>query len=211
MLSIGLTGGIGSGKSTVASMLVSRGAVLVDTDAIARALTAPGGAAIAALARQFGAAIVGTDGALDRDRMRELAFGNADAKSRLEALLHPMIGAEATRQAAAASGRVVVFDVPLLAESRHWRSRVERVLVVDCDEATQRERVLRRPGWSVEAVARVMSQQAGRAQRRAIADAVVYNEGLTLETLAAQVHALWALWCEPQQTLWNNTAQLAPR
>ncbi len=211
MRSIGLTGGIGSGKSTVASMLVSRGAVLVDTDAIARTLTAPGGAAIAALARQFGAGIVGTDGALDRDRMRELAFGNADAKSRLEAVLHPMIGAEATRQAAAASGRVVVFDVPLLAESRHWRSRVERVLVVDCDEATQRERVLRRPGWSVEAVARVMSQQAGRAQRRAIADAVVYNEGLTLETLAGQVHALWTLWHEPRQTLWNNAAQPAPR
>ena len=211
MRTIGLTGGIGSGKSTVAATLVACGAVLVDTDAIARALTAPGGAAIAPLAQRFGTSILGADGALDRQRMREMAFGDSATKAQLEAVLHPMIGAEAARQAAAAASRTVVFDVPLLAESAHWRARVERVLVVDCDEATQRQRVLQRPGWNEQAVARVMAQQASRAQRRAIADAVIFNQGISLGELALQVHALWALWQRPQETLWNNAPQSAPR
>ena len=194
MRSIGLTGGIGSGKSVVAGCLIDCGAVLVDTDAISRWLTAPGGAALPALVSTFGASIVASDGALDRERMRRLAFTELSAKARLEAVLHPMIGAEAARQAAAAGQRVVVFDVPLLAESRHWRARVDRVLVVDCDEHTQRQRVMQRAGWTEEAVARVMAQQASRKQRRAIADALIFNQGLSLHALALEVRALWALW-----------------
>ncbi|MFN7726295.1 MAG: dephospho-CoA kinase [Rubrivivax sp.] len=195
----GLTGGIGSGKSTVARTLVGCGACLVDTDAIARALTQPGGAALPALAAAFGADMLTADGALDRDRMRALAFGDAAAKARLEAVLHPLIGAEAQRQAeAAAPGQPVVFDVPLLTESRHWRGRVDRVLVVDCSEATQVQRVVARSGWTADAVQRVIAQQAPRAARRAIADAVLFNEGLSPEELASQVKALWALWNNPR-------------
>ncbi len=197
----GLTGGIGSGKSTVARTLVACGACLVDTDAIARALTQPGGAALPALAAAFGADMLTTDGALDRDRMRALAFGDAAAKARLEAVLHPLIGAEAQRQAeAAAPGQAVVFDVPLLTESRHWRARVDRVLVVDCSETTQVQRVVARSGWTAEAVQRVIAQQATRAARRAIADAVLFNDGLTTEELASQVRALWALWNNPEKS-----------
>ncbi len=193
-LRFGLTGGIGSGKSTVAALLVECGAALVDTDAISRALTATGGAALPALAAAFGAGIVGADGAMDRDRMRALAFGDSGAKARLEAILHPMIGAEAARQAALAGERPLVFDVPLLTESSHWRTRVDRVLVVDCAEATQVERVRRRSGWSEEAVLRAIALQAPRRARRAIADATIYNDGLSLAQLAAEVRALWALW-----------------
>jgi dephospho-CoA kinase len=192
---IGLTGGIGSGKSTVAALLVAQGAHLVDTDAIARSLTQPGGAAMPALREAFGAAAVAADGALDRAHMRALAFTDASAKARLEAILHPLIGHEAQTQAAQAGTRPVVFDVPLLTESRHWRQRVQRVLVVDCDEATQVARVAQRPGWTAEAAARVVAQQARRSARRAIADAVIHNDGLTLEQLAAEVQALWSLWC----------------
>jgi dephospho-CoA kinase len=194
-LKIGLTGGIGSGKSTVAAMLVAEGAALVDTDAIARALTAPGGAAMPELIATFGAEIAGADGALDRDAMRRLAFADPDAKRTLEAVLHPLIGTEAQREAGAAASEVVVFDVPLLAESAHWRARVDRVLVIDCSAATQIERVLRRPGWSREVVERVIAQQAPRAARRAIADAVIHNDdGLALETLAHAVRRLLTRW-----------------
>jgi dephospho-CoA kinase len=194
VLRIGLTGGIGSGKSTAAQVLVGCGAHLVDTDAIARSLTLPGGTAMPALALEFGAAAVASDGALDREHMRALAFADTSARVRLEAILHPLIGAEAQRQAAAAQGRPLVFDVPLLAESRHWRARVGRVLVIDCPEATQVARVARRPGWSEDAARRVVAQQAGRAQRRAIADAVVFNGTLSLEDFAAEVRTVWALW-----------------
>ena len=191
---IGLTGGIGSGKSTVARDLVAHGAVLVDTDAIARSLTLAGGAALPAIAAEFGAASIAADGALDRDRMREIAFADAGAKSRLEAILHPLIGAEAQRQAARAGTHPVVFDVPLLAESAHWRGLVDRVLVVDCREATQVERVAKRSGWHTDDVRRVIAQQASRGARRAIADAVIFNDGLTVDELAAEVGSLWALW-----------------
>jgi dephospho-CoA kinase len=194
-LAIGLTGGIGSGKSTVARLLVARGAALVDTDAIARALTAPGGAAMPALVATFGAQIAGADGALERDAMRRLAFDDPQARLRLEAVLHPMIGAEAQRQASASHGDVIVFDVPLLAESRHWRARVDRVLVVDCNAPTQIARVLQRAGWTRDAAERVIAQQATRMQRRAIADAVIHNDdGLTLEALAHEVDRLLTLW-----------------
>ena len=191
---IGLTGGIGSGKSTVATLLVGCGAFLVDTDAIARALTQPGGAAVPKLAAEFGGAALTHEGALDRARMRTLAFTDLHAKARLEAILHPLIGQEAQRQAALAGSRPVLFDVPLLTESSHWRARVARVLVVDCSTETQVARVLQRPGWTAAAVRGLIAQQALRPARRAIADAVIHNDGIGLTELAQQVHALWALW-----------------
>ena len=193
---IGLTGGIGSGKSTVAALLVECGAVLVDTDAIARELTLPGGAAMPALAAEFGAGAVTADGALDRACMRRLAFADAGAKSRLEAILHPLIGQEAQRQALQAGTRPVVFDVPLLSESSQWRARVDRVLVVDCSTQTQVARVVQRPGWDEAAAQAVIAQQSPREARRAIADAVIHNDGITLVQLAQQVQALCSSWME---------------
>jgi len=195
-LAIGLTGGIGSGKSTVAGMLVACGAVLVDTDAIAHSLTAPGGAALPALLREFGPDIVGADGAMDRARMRTLAFGDASARRRLESILHPMIASEAQHQAALAGSRPVLFDVPLLSAASPWRQRVQRLLVVDCREETQVQRVMQRSGWSADQVQRVMAQQAARAARRAIADAVIFNDGIALDVLRFQVQALWHHWSQ---------------
>ena len=193
---LGLTGGIGSGKSTVARMFVECGAHLVDTDAIARALTLPGGAGIAPIAAAFGADVIAADGALDRERMRALVFADAGAKRRLESILHPLIGRRATEEAAATgSAQPVVFDVPLLAESGHWRERVQRIVVVDCAEATQAARVAARPGWTTESAQRVIAQQAPRAARRAIADAVIHNDvTLTLSALAEEVRHLYRCW-----------------
>jgi dephospho-CoA kinase len=191
---LGLTGGIGSGKSTVASALVAMGAHLVDTDAIARALTQAGGAALPALRQAFGPQALTTEGALDRDHMRQRAFTEPEAKRQLEAILHPLIGEEALRQAALADGRPVVFDVPLLSAGSHWRQRVQRVLVVDCSEATQVARVAQRPGWDEGAARRVVALQASRAERRAMADAVIFNDGISLATLQDEVAALWRRW-----------------
>jgi len=196
-LHIGLTGGIGSGKSTVARWLVAQGAALVDTDAIARELTAPQGAALAAITQTFGPGMVGQDGALDRERMRALVFREPAARRRLEAILHPLIGEQAraeAAQAARAGALAVVFDVPLLAESKHWRSQVDRVLVVDCEETTQISRVMTRNGWREDAVRRVITQQASRPLRRSIADAVIYNDALPMQTLQIQVFGLWRHW-----------------
>ena len=196
-LHIGLTGGIGSGKSTVAQTLVELGAALVDTDAIARRLTAPRGAALPAIAQAFGPELVSDQGGLDRDRMRALAFSDPSARRRLEAILHPLIGdtarAEATG-AAQAGAAAVVFDVPLLAESAHWRGRVDRVLVVDCEEATQISRVMARNGWAEETVLRVIAQQAPRPLRRSIADAVIFNDSLSRQALRDEVLSLWRHW-----------------
>ena len=194
-LRIGLTGGIGSGKSTVARRLAALGALVVDTDAVAHALTAPGGAAVPAIAAAFGADMIGADGAMDRARMRALVFDQPEQRLRLEAILHPMIGQATRAQASRARpGQAIVFDVPLLTESGAWRARVDRVVVVDCAEATQVARVMQRSGWNAEAVQRIVAQQASRAQRRAIADAVIVNEDLALAQLDAEVDALWAAW-----------------
>ncbi len=193
-LQIGLTGGIGSGKSTVAKLLVELGATLVDTDAIAHELTRPNGTAMPAIAAEFGADMVGADGALERNRMRALAFAEPRAKLRLERILHPLIGAQAQAQALRAGPNSVVFDVPLLAESRHWRQRVQRILVVDCSAATQVQRVMQRSGWTQEAVQRVIDLQASRSRRRAAADAVLFNDGVSLAALRVQVAALWLHW-----------------
>ena len=194
-LKVGLTGGIGSGKSTVARRFAALGALVVDTDAVAHALTASGGAAIPAIAAAFGADMIAADGAMDRAKMRALVFGQPAERQRLEAILHPMIG-EATRAQAsrAGAGQAIVFDVPLLTESATWRARVDRIVIVDCAEATQVARVVQRSGWTADAVERTIAQQASRAQRRAIADAVIVNEDLTLAQLDAEVDALWAAW-----------------
>ena len=192
---IGLTGGIGSGKTTVARRFAALGALVVDTDAVAHALTAPGGAAIAAIAAAFGPDLIAADGAMDRAKMRALVFEHPEQRLRLEAILHPMIGDATRAQASRAdAGQAIVFDVPLLTESGTWRARVDRVLVVDCAEATQVARVISRSGWSAEAVQRIIAQQASRVQRRAIADAVIVNEDLELAQLDAEVDVLWARW-----------------
>jgi dephospho-CoA kinase len=193
-LRIGLTGGIGSGKSTVAARLRDLGAAVIDTDLIARELTQPGGAAITLIAQGFGTEAIDASGALDRARMRALVFADPSAKQRLEAILHPLIGAETDRQAAAAEGSVIVFDVPLLVESGRWRAHVGKVLVVDCSEATQIERVVARSGWTPQAVQAVIDSQAPRARRRAGADAVICNDGLSLEQLGDEVRAVWKHW-----------------
>lgn len=192
-LHLGLTGGIGSGKSTVAHMLQALGAAVMDADAIARSVTAPGGSAMPDIAAQFGAAFVQGDGALDRARMRALVFEDPAAKERLERIVHPRVAQETQRQteAALAQGHsLLVFDVPLLVESRRWRQQVQRVLVVDCEPATQIARVMARSGLSEQEVTRIMASQSPRATRLRAADAVIYNEGLRLEDLRAQVAAL---------------------
>lgn len=194
---IGLTGGIGSGKSTVASLLQAHGATLIDTDAIARELTAPGGGAIEALRARFGAQAIDAAGALDRRWMRERAFADPSVKRALEAVLHPLIGARCDALAQAARGPCTVFDVPLLVESGRWRSRVDRVLVVDCPAEVQLERVLRRSQWQRESVLAVIAQQAPRSLRRAAADAVIDNTADEFGTLAQTVTALWELWLGP--------------
>ncbi len=197
-LRIGLTGGIGSGKSTVARLLAAQGAAVVDTDLIARQLTLPGGAAISAIAAAFGADLIDPGGALDRARMREIVFADPLQKRRLEAILHPLIGTETGRQAEAArAAAAVVFDVPLLVESGRWRARVDKVLVVDCRETTQVERVVARSGWTAEAAQAVIAQQATRARRRACADAVIFNDGIALAQLEREVLALWRHWRRP--------------
>ena len=196
-LRIGLTGGIGSGKSTVAGLLAKLGAAVIDTDAIARSLTLPGGAAMDAIRCAYGADFIDAAGALDRTRMRSLVFSDPSAKRRLEAILHPLIGIETETRAQAAqtaNAPVLVFDVPLLAESAHWRTKVDQVLVVDCREQTQIDRVIARSGWALGAAQAVIAQQATRALRRACADAVIFNDGLSLDELSQRVCALAERW-----------------
>ena len=193
-LRIGLTGGIGSGKSTVGQMLQARGAALIDADAIARSVTAAHGSAIPAIAQTFGPEFITAEGAMDRDRMRAHVFRHPPAKQALEAIIHPLVMQEAQRQAqeAIAKGhQTLVFDVPLLVESgARWRTQVDRVLVVDCLEETQIQRVMARNGLSREVIQSIISAQATRAQKLAAADWVIHNEGLDLEALDAYVKSL---------------------
>lgn len=189
MFIVGLTGGIGSGKSTVAELFVQRGAALVDTDAIAHELTGPGGAALPALREAFGDSILRPDGGLDRASMRNLVFSDAAAKARLEAILHPMIRAESASRCLAASAPYVVLAVPLLIESGAYRQRCDRILVVDCDEATQMARVVARNGMGESEVRAIMAAQASRQARLAAADDVIDNDGAPA-ALPAQVEKL---------------------
>jgi dephospho-CoA kinase len=197
MYKIGLTGGIGSGKTRVADMLAEWGAALVDTDAIAHALTAPGGEAMPALVRAFGPQAAGPDGAMDRAWMRELVFREPEARARLEGILHPLIGAHTERAAAQAKGTYLVFVVPLLVESGRWRDRVDRICVVDCDPQTQVARVQARSGLTLEAIQRIMAAQAARETRLAAADDVIVNDGqTTVPALRARAKALHDRWCQ---------------
>ena len=187
---IGLTGGIGSGKSTVLEMLRELGAVPVDADAISRATTAAGGAAIPAIAAKFGPDFITAAGALDRDRMRERAYAHPGARRELEQIIHPLVGAEVARQvdvALAAGARCIVFDIPLLVETGRWRAQVDRVLVIDCEPETQVARVTARSALAPEAVRAIIAAQAPRALRLAAADIVICNEGLTLAQLRNEV------------------------
>lgn len=190
MKTLGLTGGIGSGKSTVSAMLVERGAALIDADANARAVTAPGGAAIEAIRAAFGADALTPEGAMDRARMRALAFSDPAAKRRLEAIVHPLIGALGAQQletARQAGCGCVVYDIPLLVESGRWRAQLDAVLVVDCPNQTQVARVVQRSGLSEEAVLAIIAAQAPRAVRLAAADAVIHNDGISLDQLREEV------------------------
>ena len=191
---LGLTGGVGSGKSTVAQMLLRLGGCAVlDADQMARTATEAGGAAMDAIARTFGPDFVDASGALNRDRMRTLAFAQPASRKQLEAIVHPLILQMTEDQAAAATAaghRLLVFDIPLLVESGHWLRKLHAVAVVDCQEQTQIDRVMARSGLDAEAVKRIMASQAPRRGRRAAADVVVYNDGLSLEGLRAQVDAL---------------------
>lgn len=188
---VGLTGGIGSGKSAVGQLFAERGITVVDTDAIAHALTTPGGAAMEAIRAAFGAAVVNAEGALDRAAMRSIVFADPSARKRLEAILHPMIGAESECQLAAgpASAPYAILMVPLLIESGDYRKRVNRVAVVDCAETTQIDRVMSRNGLAREEIERILAAQASRTQRLAAADDIIDNDG-TLAALGPQIDRL---------------------
>ena len=193
MLRLGLTGGIGSGKSTVANMLVEQGATLIDADDISRATTASGGAAITSIAAQFGPGVVNADGSMNRDAMRQRIFSDSNARQQLEAIIHPLVSNESARQAEVARQAgcaLLVFDIPLLVESSRWRNQLDRVLVVDCEVTTQISRVLQRSGWTQAMAANVIASQATRTQRLAAADLVIYNNALRLDDLAAQVREI---------------------
>ena len=196
--SIGLTGGIGSGKSTVAAMFHELGAGIVDADILVHELIAPSGAAVEELAREFGAEAISADGGLDRAWMRARAFGDEEARRRLEAILHPRVRAAAEQRAVALSALVpyIVFVIPLLVESGSWRSRVERILVVDCVEATQLSRVAARPGMDETTARAILRAQATRQSRLAIADDVLYNEAsrADIASRVALLHGHYVEW-----------------
>ena len=195
---VGLTGGIGSGKSAAADEFARLGAAVVDTDLISHRLTGPGGAALPAIQRLFGEGFVLPSGAMDRKRMRERVFADAAARKSLESVLHPLIREESERQIAAAAGTYVVHVVPLLVESGDFRRRVDRVLVVDCPEATQIARLRARSGLSGDEALAIVQSQASRAERLAAADDVIDNDG-TLEDLRRQVAALHAKYAAMAQ------------
>ena len=186
---IGLTGGIGSDKSSAARLFQGLGAGVVDVDDISHALTKPGGAGIAGIMRQFGQEYIAADGSLDRSRMRELVFKDPLAKDRLEAILHPLIGQQSRELVAHATQPYVLLVVPLLLERNTYRDRVQRIAVVDCSEQTQIERTMRRSQLSESAVRAIMAAQLSRADRLAQADDVLHNDGDEAD-LQKQVAAL---------------------
>ena len=190
MFAVGLTGGIGSGKSTVADLFAKRGVTLVDTDVIAHRVTAPNGLAMPAIAAEFGSSFVAENGSLDRARMRALVFSDENARKRLEAITHPLIRAETERQRQQAAGHYVIVVVPLLVESGSWKTRVNRVLTVDCSVETQIERVMQRNAFTREQVLAIIARQATREARLAAADDVIVNDARSLEQLDVDVDRL---------------------
>jgi dephospho-CoA kinase len=196
--SVGLTGGVGSGKSTIAGMLLRHGAGVVDADAIAHELTQPDGAAIDGIRQAFGEAAIAANGALDRDWMRARAFTDTAARRTLEQVLHPLIRAASNQRAeehAAAGSPYVVFVIPLLVESGDTRGRFNRVLVIDCSEATQLARVCSRPGIDAGVARGILAAQATRAQRLAAADDVLFNEA-PLHEISTRVEMLHQRYVE---------------
>ena len=197
---LGLTGGIGSGKSTVAGLLARHGAAVIDADAISRQLTAPQGLAIGPILSAFGADFITPEQALNRERMRALVFGDAGAKDRLESIIHPLVKqvTDDRANAAVANGhRCLVFDVPLLVESGRWRQRLDQILVVDCLVETQITRVMARNALERPVVLAIIAAQATREQRLRAADAVIFNHAKPLDDVAAEVKALTTgyHWC----------------
>ncbi|WP_347485038.1 dephospho-CoA kinase [Vandammella animalimorsus] len=194
---IGLSGGIGSGKSTVAALWQELFRVPVaDADGISRQLTQPGGAAVTAIAQHFGAEYVSADGAMDRARMRQRVFADAQAKKALEAILHPLIFQalqDLVQQAQARRQTTIVLDIPLLVESAHWRPRLDAVVIVDCSAELQLQRVMQRSQLPAQEVQRILGQQAPRRAKLAAADLVIANGDITLAQLRAQAQRAGAL------------------
>lgn len=187
---LGLTGGIGSGKSTVAALFAKRDIPVIDADAISRQCTAPHGAAIEAIRTRFGAAMVTTDGGLDRNAMRTLAFSDPSARTALQEIVHPLVGKEIARQAElaeAAKAACIVFDIPLLTESVHWRQRLGQVLVIDCSEATQIARVQARDQLDETTIRGIIHAQSNRTHRLRCADIVIHNDDIEIDELSAHV------------------------
>lgn len=201
MFSVGLTGGIGSGKTTVADLFAARGASIVDTDVIAHRITAPGGLAMPEIERTFGPDFVAADGSLDRAKMRALVFSDDAARGRLEAITHPLIRAETDREARETQGAYVIYVVPLLVESGNWKARADRILVVDCPVETQIARVMRRNAFTREQVEAIIARQATREARLAAADDVIVNDAATPAALAAQVDALHQRYLQHAATM----------
>ncbi len=204
---IGLTGGIGSGKTTVANLFAARGVALVDTDLIAHALTGPGGAAMPAIAKAFGDSVLAPDGRLDRAAMRALVFTDPDARARLEAILHPMIRAQAASELEQAQGLYAMLVVPLMVESGAWLDRLDRLLVVDCPTEVQIDRVMKRSALSREQVLAVMATQASREVRLQAADDTIDNRD-TPDALPDQVDALHAVYSALATIRQNSVAAL---
>jgi dephospho-CoA kinase len=205
-LTVGLTGGIGCGKTTVADLFAARGATVVDTDQIAHSLTAPDGAAMPALLAEFGAAYATPEGALDRARMRALVFADPDARTRLEAILHPRIRAATAASALQATGPYTIIVVPLLIESGTWRARVTRVLAIDCPETLQVARVMARNHLPEAQVRAIMAAQVTRAERLAAADDVIVNDG-DVEALLPQVTRLHAFYLDEAAIMARSSGQ----
>ena len=192
-LRLGVTGGIGSGKSSVAQILTSMGASCIDADAISRATTASGGQAISAIEKAFGSAMVNAQRALERESMRALVFKDPSARAKLEAIVHPLVAAQIAKETALALAReaqCLVFDIPLLVESPRWRKVLDRVLVVDCSPQTQIQRVMQRSGLSELEVSSIMQAQSSRLTRLQAADLVLFNDGTDFETITQTLEEL---------------------
>ncbi len=197
---LGLTGGIGSGKTQVANLLAGWGASVIDTDLIAHSLTAPGGRAIDQIRQVFGVDLIESSGALNRARMRELVFADPARRVELEAILHPLIAQTVRQEAELAQGLYIVFVVPLLVESGRWRQQIDRLCVVDCDQATQIQRVQSRSGIELATVQKILAAQATREQRLAVADDVIDNsKEVSMPALEKQVLGLHQGWCNLAQ------------
>lgn len=190
---VGLTGGIGSGKSTVADLFAACGASIIDTDVIAHQLTGPSGDAMPAIRSAFGSSMIRQDGSLDRAAMRARVFSESDARQELERILHPMIRAHCDRQIQDAAGAYPMVVVPLLVETGNWRTRVARILVVDCEPDEQIRRVMQRNRLTREQVLSIIAAQASREERLAAADDTIFNgKGMDVATLSGEVNRLHA-------------------